>query len=380
LQARRHEIEQTILARVYAVSDPTEAGDPEYAAGLRAAVTAAVSYGLSDVGGAGGPSASVPPALLAQARHAARSGVSLDTVLRRYVGGHTLLCDFVMQEAKGGELVGMVEFQRLTRAQATLFDRVVDAVAAEYRSEIEAQSRSLHQRRAECVQRLLAGELIDPTGLDYELEAWHVAAIAAGIGAEQAIRDLANALDRRLLFIDRGEGTVWAWFGGRHSIDSADLVQLASRNAPAEFSLAVGEPGRGLDGWRLTHRQAASAWPIALRGPQACIHYTDVALLASMLQDEVLITSLQSLFLAPLAAGRDGGATLRQTIRAYFDARRNVSSAASALGVTRKTVSSRLRAIEERIGRPLDGCAAEMEAALKLDSCRESSPRTSHIG
>ena len=44
--------------------------------------------------------APVPVALLAQARLAARVGVSLDAVLRRYFAGYTLLGDFLIEEAR----------------------------------------------------------------------------------------------------------------------------------------------------------------------------------------------------------------------------------------------------------------------------------------
>ena len=57
----------------------------------------------------------------------------------------------------------------------------------------------------------------------------------------------------------------------------------------------------------------------------------------------------------------------RTTLRAYFAAERNVSSTAVVLGVDRRTVTNRLRAIEELFGRPLKDVAAELETALRLD-------------
>jgi hypothetical protein len=49
LAERRPEIEAAALTRIYAIADPTEAGDPEYAEGLRAAVKAAIGYGLAAI-------------------------------------------------------------------------------------------------------------------------------------------------------------------------------------------------------------------------------------------------------------------------------------------------------------------------------------------
>jgi DNA-binding PucR family transcriptional regulator len=71
--------------------------------------------------------------------------------------------------------------------------------------------------------------------------------------------------------------------------------------------------------------------------------------------------------LAPLAAERDGGEALRNTLRAYFAAARNVSSTAAALGVSRKTINNRIHTIESHVGRPISTCAAELEIALCLD-------------
>jgi len=58
---------------------------------------------------------------------------------------------------------------------------------------------------------------------------------------------------------------------------------------------------------------------------------------------------------------------LRKTLRAYFTTGRNITSAASALGVSRQTVGNRLRVIEEKLGRTIESCAPEIEVALRLD-------------
>jgi DNA-binding PucR family transcriptional regulator len=89
--------------------------------------------------------------------------------------------------------------------------------------------------------------------------------------------------------------------------------------------------------------------------------------LAAIGRDDLLETSLRQLYLEPLEGGRDGGKVARETLRAYFAADRNVSSTAAALGVDRRTVRNRIRAIEELLGRPLRGSLADLEIALRLD-------------
>jgi DNA-binding PucR family transcriptional regulator len=128
-------------------------------------------------------------------------------------------------------------------------------------------------------------------------------------------------------------------------------------------------PARGLEGWRLTHRQAQAALVVALRrsASGAATRYADVAVLASALKDEALARALVEIYIAPLEDSRGGGPVLCETLRVYMASERNVSSAAAALGVVRKTVDTRLRAIEKRLGRTLHPCPAELEVALLLD-------------
>ena len=365
LRERRSEIEQATLARVHAVSDPAEVEDPEYAIGLKEAVSAALDYGILALEEPGREPAPVPERLLSQARVAARNGVSLDTVLRRYYAGYTLLGDFLIGGAENRVPIAPAELKRALRAEAAVFDRLVVAISEAHAREVASRPQSAAARRAERVKGLLAGKPLDTVELGYDLDAWHLAAIASGPGAIEALRDLVEPLDRSLLLIAPEEGAVWAWLGGRARLPSRELLGLAERLS-RETSLAIGEPGHGIEGWRLSHRQAKAAMPVAQLGPERRVRYADVALLSSALRDDLLASSLHGIYLAPLEGERDGGAALRRTLAAYFTAGRNASSAAALLGINRNTVSLRLRSIAEKIGRPVDICAAEMETALRL--------------
>jgi hypothetical protein len=368
LQGRRAEIEEAVFTRVYAVSDPTKAGDPTYLEGLRAAVVAAIDYGLAAIQSSQRNQPQVPAVLLVQARIAARSGIGLDTVLRRYFAGYALLGDFLIEEVEAQSMLGGVELKRLLRAQASIFDRLLAAVSEEHARESEDRLDTADERRAELVGRLLAGEPLDASELAYDLEATHLGLVAKGPGATEAIRELASGLDRRLLFVRKGEETAWAWLGGRRPADQEDLECRVLKVLPPQVSLALGEPGEGIGGWRLTHRQACAALPIVLHDSEPFVRYADVALLASILQDDLLATSLREIYLKPLEQVRDGGEVARETLRAYFASGRNVSSAAAVLGVSRQAVAKRLGAVEERLTRSLGNCAIELEAALRMET------------
>jgi len=371
LDAQRLEIEQAIVVRVVNVSSPARADDGEYAGHLRKVVSVGVGYGLTGVEDSEDRSVPVPVALSAQARRAARGGIALDAVLRGYCAAYALFCDFVMRAAEEGVSLPGDSLRQLLHAQAALFERALVSVAEEYVRESRNRRRPPEGRQIESVRKLLAGEHVDTADLAYEFDDWHVGAIARGEGALSALRELAETADRRLLLVRPERETSWAWFGGRRRIAMAEVARRASLDGRGHALVALGEPARGIEGWRLTHQQAGAAFRMARHDGESVVRYADVGLLASISQDHLLASSLRQLYLVPLAGGRDGGAGLRETLRAYFTAGRNVTSAASALGVSRQTVSNRLRAIEEKLGRTLESCATEIEVALRLEGIGE---------
>jgi hypothetical protein len=366
LEERRPAIEKAIRARIHAIEDPSEARDPAYLEGLRSAMGAAIDYGFESIERADDHTLLIPIALLTQARVAARSGVPLDTVLRRYFAGYALLTDFLLDAAAEAGMAGPT-LRNITRCQAARFDILVVEVSEEYRREGREESRPGERRRLRRVRQLLAGEILEAPELAYDLASWHVGLIASGAQAAETLRRLAKRLRLRLLIVQPDDMTAWVWLGGRTTIDQEAIRRALADDPQAYLAIALGVPGKGLEGWRLTHRQAAAALPVAQRSNAQVARYADVALLAATLREEVLADSLRQLYLEPLEKGRDDGATVRKTLRAYFGADRNVSSTAAALAVNRRTINRRLRTAEDAIGCRLDEAAAEIEAALQLD-------------
>jgi hypothetical protein len=366
LRERLPELQAAIATRVYSISDPRKVVDPGYLQGLDEAVGAAIEYRLGVLEGGERRPPDVPAVLLAQARLDARDGVPLDTVLRRYFAGNALFGDFLVEEAERAE-VPSAALRPLLAAQATLGDRLIEAVSAEHAREAKKRPRSAVERGREIVKGLLAGELVDYSEIDYDFDGHHLGLMARGDGVEELMKGLATRLDRRLLAGRREEEPIWAcWFGGTRDLGVERTVRAISEVVPEGVSVTVGEPGEGLSGWRFSHRQAKAALPIAVRSGWRVVRYADVAVLASIAQDDLLATSLRQLYLEPLERARDGGMVARETLRAYFDAERNISSTAATLGVDRRTVRNRLRGIEELLGRQLTGSLADLEIALRL--------------
>ena len=367
LRERLPEIQAAIATRVYAISDPHDVADPAYLQGLNAALAGAIDHRLAVLEFGERHAPVVPPVLLAQARLDVRDGVSLDTVLRRYFAGNTIFGDFLVEEAERAEVPSSA-LRRLLGEQATLGDRLLAAVSAEYAREAKNRPSSAAERRRECVKSLLAGELVDHSNLEYDLDAHHLALMAKGEGSPEVMSVLAGRLDRRLLTVCREEEPIWAcWLGGRSPLEAEQALRALGEISLDRVFVTVGEPAEGLSGWRLSHRQAKAALPIAERRGQPILRYADVVLLASIFRDDLVATSLRQLYLEPLEGGRDDGKQARETLRAYFTAERNISSTAAVLGVDRRTVTNRIRAIEGLFGRPLKDFATELETALRLD-------------
>lgn len=367
LKARRSEIEEELRTRISAISGPSRPTS-SYVDGLRAATSAALEHGFEVIERGEERARPVPYALLSQARLAANSGVSLDSIMRRYFAGHALLSDFVLQEADDARWQGPA-VRRVTRDLTIALDRVLIEVADEYSRETDGRVASTAERRAERVRKFLAGEPIDLSSLAYNFEGWHLGAVTEGTDAIDAIRKLASDLGRPLLSVRTDEGQIWGWLGGTHKITIGEL-DLISSSWPDTNVLTLGEPARGHIGWRTTHRQAIAALPIARRGQERLVRYADTAILASMSHDDLAANSLRQQYLIPLSDERDGGEAFRDTLRAYIATSRNVSLTAERLGVSRRTVHNRLRAIEDRIGQPLGTILSELDIALRLHALR----------
>lgn len=82
-----------------------------------------------------------------------------------------------------------------------------------------------------------------------------------------------------------------------------------------------------------THQQARHALTVALVDAKPCTRYADIALLTPWLEDPSRGRALIELYLSPLKDQKDGGTALRETLRAYLEADRNASSAASRLRI-----------------------------------------------
>ena len=311
----------------------------------------------------------VPPAgAVAEARALAEVGGSLDELLRSYQIGHAAGWDEIIAEAERMELDPAARTAVLQLVGGFAFayvDRICALVSAEYGRARDARVHPLEQRRTRLVHDVLAGRPVDDGELGYPLRAGHTAAIAWGDGPGEAIRRLATACDAELLTIAGPLDTLWAW------IAHDERRPCPVPEPPPRTQVAVGRHGRGASGFRRSHQQAQAARAVALRTDDPVTRWYDEALLALVLHDEEAARAFTSEELGPLAADGDRPAVLRRTLTAWFDAQQRTPVAAARLGVHQRTVTYRLRTIEDQLGHPILARGAELHTALLLhDRCR----------
>ncbi|HTR75566.1 MAG TPA: helix-turn-helix domain-containing protein [Solirubrobacterales bacterium] len=369
IAARREEIAAAVLVRLRAIGPgiEEEMSDPGHLEELRTGVLCGIDYGLAALEAGEHRPPSVPTPLLSAAEAAARGGVGFDIVLRHTFAAYAVLNDFTLETVERSGCRELAWWRALTRIQAIALDRLVDQVGAAYWAEVRArQERGPERRRADHVRRLLAGEPLEWGSLGYDLDGWHLGAASSGPEAVGFLRRMGRELGLRLLLVKPEDGTVWGWFGGATRQRTEEALDRARESWPGPQPLALGEPGIGIDGWRRSHRQALAALSVARRDAGSVVAYGQVGLLASALRDDLLCDSLRRKYVGRLLETPDRGAVAIDTLRAYFEVDRNVSSTAALLGVSRPTVTSRLRVIEERFKRPLSECSAECEIAVRL--------------
>jgi len=333
---------------------------------LEAVVAAAVDFGLASMVVRVPRELDLPPALRSHARAAAQVQIPLERVLRAYTTGYSVFLERLLD-------AGAVSPASL-RSLAIQLDRSVEAITAEYNQAAPGPDGVTPTFKARLVRKLLRGEDADSTALHYAFNGWHAALMFAEEGGvREDLRALARQQDLRLLVAELEEGTITAWFGG-----GREWLDRLLNDAQTMFRsgiVAAGEPSEGFRGWQLTYRQAESIWPYAHHDARGFYRYADTGLLAAINFNPVLSLSLRGLYVEPLKAEP----RLAETVRAYLACGRNASSAAARLGLSRQTVSSRLRAAEEKLGRSLDHCGAEVELALRLDQPREDARKASNV-
>ena len=303
------------------------------------------------------------------ARLAARVGTPLSTVLYLYRVGHSVQWGawFELVEAEEPDPdARRALLQRGSRFFFDYADRLSRFVTDEYTQERDRLLRSQEQRRVHLVRELLAGQDVDASPLDYDVDARHVGLVAWGPQAAEATRELARRLDRRALLVGVGVDSWWVWLGSGRALGARAAQAVEGYRPPPGARLAIGEEAAGREGFGRTHAQARVAHRAAAAGDAAITLYDDVALESLVSRDEPEARA----FVARELEGIDGddprSRRLRDTLAAYFATGQNAASAAARLGVHERTIANRLDVVVEGLARSVGRRRAELEAARRL--------------
>lgn len=316
-------------------------------------------------------------------RLVAVAGLSQETVLRSYqvAGGVTWQAFLTATHEIPASPEIRAECVRQVAALLRAYEeRLLTTALAAFRAEQAALSDSDEVAALRRVQRLVEGISEDGAGLGYELVGTHVALIATGPGADGAARAVRRALgagERLIVRANDNEqmNTLWIWhrLEGEAAQPRALTGLLAGLELPDRVSLAVGEPGTGLDGFRESHRQASGAYVVGRRTGMRIARFREVAVELIALGDEVSTSLLAATELAGIDGDDPTSRKLRATLLAYFDSGQNAASAAARLGLSDQTVARHLRMVRERTGSYPQDRRAELEIALRYRRLLEGS-------
>ena len=237
------------------MADPVEGDDPEYRAYLRATVAEAIDYALlgiergeewagTDPGGGRGAGAARGP----HRRQTGRGPAAL----------------------RGGRPAGRRVHPRRGGAASQRGDAPADAQPGPARRSDDGRGRDRVHGRAgadPALARPARGRTgaaparrrrarSTPAGLDYEFDAWHLGLVVTGAAsgrrrAHPGRRPQPPAAGRAA----RPRQRLGLARRARRS-RSIEVERYLAAGVLGDVTLAVGEPRRGLEGWRLTHHEA----------------------------------------------------------------------------------------------------------------------------
>ncbi len=176
----------------------------------------------------------------------------------------------------------------------------------------------------------------------------------------------ARAAPTPSLVIPVDESSAWAWIPSKQSLAKTKELDAATKGEPT-VSLAVGEPARGIDGFRRSHDQAVSARGVALaagdqRSPVT--PFVDVAPITMLCADLDSARAWIHETLGELAVDSSRNEGLRETARVFLQTGGSYTATAEQLFLHRNTAQYRVRKAEEVRGRPLRDGRLDVELAL----------------
>jgi DNA-binding PucR family transcriptional regulator len=325
-----------------------------------------------------------PPAVaVAQAREYAAIGAEVTSLHRTYRVGHQLFWSLFVAPLRE-RIADPAELAEATVLATEYAFHYIDAISTStveiFTAERELWLRSSAALRADTVRGILSGTASDARAashrLGYDLDRPHVAFLVWADPTEQDVLGLLEDRGARLaaalgarssLLVPLGRLTIAGWISSRTT--PAEPPALDVGHPEVSVRAAVGSAQSGIDGFRVSHLQAAQARRIVelTRPPAGHIElYERVALVALATQDPLLARSFVADELGTLADGSSSSERIAETLAAYLAEGSSPARAAMRLGVHENTVANRIAKAEMLLGYPVERRRVELALALRM--------------
>jgi len=328
------------------------------------------------------PEQSVPmvPSAVQMAVEIAHRGHSLKELFRVYRlarrGVWEYVKDVLFERIESGGRTALLIF--VWDRASHWIDDVVEASATLFENERDQVREGVAAQRLGTVSEVLAGrwtgderDLSDALG-GHPVSGYNTALVVSSSAIENP-RDLnaaAFALARSAgvrnpLIVSPGGRDLWVWLGTTRPPAVDRLVATEPASIAPGVRVAVGSPGRSIDGFRQSHLEAQQAQQVATvaKGLANPLYFPEVETLAMLWQSGDQAIRFVRRTLGDLHASNEPMTRLRQTARATLRAG-SIEKAAEALTVHKNTVRYRLGQIEKVLGRSLNDDPVPLALAL----------------
>lgn len=359
--------------------------DPELVAALRDSIDAnARLFATMAERGEGATDTRLPPMAAAFARLLVHRGIPVQTLAQTYRIAHGAFWRTWVTELRAGIDDPAALADALEQGASYMFgfiDTLSNAAQQLHTEERSRWVRSADAVRAQTIEQLLTEQAVDIEAagrrLRYDLRREHLAFLLwnpPGVGTTS----IPSATDARAfvaplragepLLTPLGSGLLAGWVGRHDPFDPDAVAALSLDHAPGLLA-AVGDPARGVDGFRLTHLDAIHARRVARlqqAAPGSVTHYATVAVTALTSTDPDQARRFVVAQLGALLGDDRESQRLAETLEVYLQERASPRRTAARLGVHENTVAARIHTAETRLGRPIEGRVTELLLALRL--------------
>ncbi|MFD3583591.1 PucR family transcriptional regulator [Streptomyces sp. NPDC058683] len=328
-----------------------------------------------------------PAAALEYARRLAQRGIPLSALIRAYRIGHWRFLQWCLDELNrqnADEELAVTTNRRMLHVSFGYIDRVTEQVIAIYQHERDNWLLSQTAARAARVRDILATRDVDlnsvEPSLGYRLRQNHLGLVAwlptltvegAGLARLHRITDeIAQRLNctSRPLFVPRDAMVSWSWLplGAHSDVPWQEVSDVLERGDPS-LHICAGSVGYGIEGFRITHRQALRAQELAAVADPVprFTEFSTVAPIALMATNIDDIRAWVWGILGPLAVDDENSARLRETAQIFLDSGCSYTATAASQILHKNTVQYRIRKAEEMIGHPVQSEHTDLEIALR---------------